>query len=50
MDYSGSLRALEQVWLNQGGVATIIPLKHFLVFSSYVPIFPAVKGEAEGGR
>ncbi len=27
MDYSGSLRALEQVWLNQGGVATIIPLK-----------------------
>ena len=27
MDSSGSLRALEQVWLNEGGVATIIPLK-----------------------
>jgi hypothetical protein len=27
MDSSGSLGALEQVWLNKGGVATIIPLK-----------------------
>jgi hypothetical protein len=27
MDSSGSLGALEQVWLNEGGVATIIPLK-----------------------
>jgi hypothetical protein len=27
MDSSGSLGALEQVWLNEGGVAMIIPLK-----------------------
>jgi hypothetical protein len=27
MDSSGSLEALEQVWLNEGGVAMIIPLK-----------------------
>ena len=27
MDSSGSLGDLEQVWLNEGGVATIIPLK-----------------------
>jgi hypothetical protein len=27
MDSSGLLRALKQVWLNKGGVATIIPLK-----------------------
>jgi len=27
MDLSGSLGALEQVWLNEGGVVTIIPLK-----------------------
>ena len=27
MDSSGKLGALEQVWLNEGGVATIIPLK-----------------------
>jgi hypothetical protein len=27
MDSSGSLRALEQVWLNKGGVAAIILLK-----------------------
>jgi len=27
MDSSGSLGALKQVWLNEGGVATIIPLK-----------------------
>jgi hypothetical protein len=27
MDSSGSLGALEQVWLNEGGVVTIIPLK-----------------------
>ncbi len=27
MDLSGSLGALEQVWLNEGGVATINPLK-----------------------
>jgi len=27
MDSSGSLGALEQVWLNKGGVAMIIPLK-----------------------
>ncbi len=27
MDSSGSLGALEQVWLNEGGAAMIIPLK-----------------------
>ncbi len=27
MDSSGSLGDLEQVWFNEGGVATIIPLK-----------------------
>jgi hypothetical protein len=27
MDSSGSLGDLEQVWLNEGGMATIIPLK-----------------------
>ncbi len=27
MDSSGSFRDLEQVWFNEGGVATIIPLK-----------------------
>ncbi len=27
MDSSGSLGALEQVWLNKGGVVMIIPLK-----------------------
>ena len=39
MDYSGSLRALKQVWFNQGEVATIILLKQLkklcpMVYSS----------------
>ncbi len=32
MDSSGLLGALEQVWLNKGGVATIIPLKQLKKF------------------
>ena len=32
MVLSGSLGALEQVWLNEGGVATIIPLKQLEKF------------------
>jgi hypothetical protein len=27
MDMAGDLRAIKQVWLNEGGVATIVPLK-----------------------
>jgi hypothetical protein len=33
MDLSGLLGALEQVWLNEGGVATIIPLKRSRSFA-----------------
>jgi hypothetical protein len=36
MDWSGSLGALEQVWLNKGGVATIIPLKQLEKLCSMV--------------
>ncbi len=32
MDSSGSLGALAQVWFNEGGVATIIPLKQLKKF------------------
>jgi len=42
MDSSGSLGALEQVWLNEGGVVTIIPLKQLEKLCPWYTIPPTM--------